>query len=340
MSDVRAWQVLVTAKERAQLAEVRWPTAPLKANEVEGRTLASVVSAGTELHTYGPHGAEKRQYPAALGYGAVFEVEAVGQGVTDVKPGDLAYTSGRHCSRQRVKREDLLPVPTGLPAEKAVLTRMMGISWSTLTTTRARPPARVIVTGLGPVGHLATQIFAVCGYEVLGVEPDERRRAIARSKGIAVRAAVPLDDPAWTDRADLVVECSGHELAVRDACKVVRKRGEVVLVGVPWHRRADLQAHEILYDVFYRFVDLRSGWEWEVPGQPTDFRIGSRMENYAFGMQWIAEGRIDVADLVVLKDPHEVGQVYSDLHHRRLEDLVVVFDWTALNWLASPAWSE
>jgi len=327
MSDATARQVLVTANERAELVDVPWPATPLEPTEVTGRTLASVVSAGTELHAFGPHGAETRTYPTALGYGAVFEVEAVGDEVTDLKPGDVAYTSGRHCSRQRAARQGVLPVPPGLDPAKAVLTRMMGISWSTLVTTKARPPAKVMVTGLGPVGHLAAQIFTAAGYEVLGVEPDEGRRTIARSKGIDVREAVPVDGPDWADRTDLVVECSGHELAVRDACKVVRKRGEVVLVGVPWHRRADVQAHDILYDVFYRFVDLRSGWEWEVPGPPTDFRPGSRMENFAAGMRWIADGRIDVDGLTVLEDPRDAGRVYDDLLHRRVDDLIVVFDW-------------
>ncbi len=41
---------------------------------------------------------------------------------------------------------------------------------------------------------------------------------------------------------------------------MIRKRGEVVLVGVPWVRRTDIYAHEILCRVFYDFVDMRSGW--------------------------------------------------------------------------------
>ena len=321
-------KVLITGVEKAELLEVETPAAPLASDEVEGRTLFSAISAGTELHSYGRDGAEKRKYPCEIGYAAVFEVDAVGAEVAGLKAGDVAFTSGRHASRQRVKASGAALVPAGLAAEKAVLTRLMGISWSTLITTRARPPARATVTGLGPVGHLAAQIFAASGYEVLAVDPNPQRREWASAKGLRnVLAAMPVDDPAWRGQLDLVVECSGHEAAVLDACKMVRKRGEVVLVGVPWARRTEIYAHEILYRVFYDFVDLRSGWEWEVPNLPTDFQMGSRMEIFAAGMRWIADGRIDVDGLCAAVPPGEAQRAFQDLARGRSGSLVTLFDW-------------
>ena len=37
--------------------------------------------------------------------------------------------------------------------------------------------------------------------------------------------------------------------------------GEVVLIGVPWVKRTDLSAFDLLHAVFHRYVYLRSGWE-------------------------------------------------------------------------------
>ncbi len=321
-------KVLITGVEKAELLEVESPAAPLASDEVEGRTLFSAISAGTELHSYGPDGAEKRKYPCEIGYAAVFEVDAVGAEVKGVRAGDVVFTSGRHASRQRARACHTAPVPRGLAPEKAVLTRLMGISWSTLVTTRARPPARIAVTGLGPVGHLAAQLFAASGYEVLAVDPNPQRREWAVAKGLGnVLAAMPVDDPAWRGQLDLVVECSGHEAAVLDACKMVRKRGEVVLVGVPWARKTDIFAHEILYRVFYDFIDLRSGWEWEVPDLPADFRVGSRMEFFAAGMRWMADGRIDVDGLYGLVPPAEAQRAFLDLARGRSSTLAAIFDW-------------
>ena len=206
--------------------------APLGPKEVAGHTLATVISAGTEL-AWNYTG---KDFPSRPGYAAVFRVEQVGTEVTDLKPGDLVFCMGRHQSYQRMARPNVVPVPKGLSAEAAVFARMMGISMSTLTTTTARPPGKVLVTGLGLVGHLAAQIFAGCGYEVIACDPVPARRQIAEQMGLRTMPSVPVDDPDHRGQVDLVVECSGHEQAVLDACKVVRKRGEVVMVGVPWKR--------------------------------------------------------------------------------------------------------
>lgn len=321
-------KVLITAVEQAGLIEAPDPTVPLAADEVEGHTLFTAISAGTELHSYGADGSDKRKYPCELGYAAVFEIDAVGPEVTGLKAGDVVFTSGRHASLQRVRATNAAPVPLGLPPEKAVITRLMAISWSTLITSRARPPARIAVTGLGPVGHLAAQIFNASGYIVLGIDPNPQRRDWATAKGILnVLPAMPVEDPAWHRQVDLVVECSGHEAAVRDACQMVRKRGEVVLVGVPWARKTDIYAHDILYRVFYDFIDLRSGWEWEVPNLSTDFQMGSRMEVFAAGMRWIADGRIHVDGLYETVAPGRAQEAYQDLARGKSNRLITLFDW-------------
>jgi len=76
----------------------------------------------------------------------------VGQDVADVRAGDLMFGMGPHRSFQRFARADVLPLPPGLSPASAVFARMMGVTMSTLVTTTARPPARVLVSGLGLVG--------------------------------------------------------------------------------------------------------------------------------------------------------------------------------------------
>jgi threonine dehydrogenase-like Zn-dependent dehydrogenase len=206
---------------------------------------------------------------------------------------------------------------------------MMGVSMSTLTTTTARPPEKVVVTGLGVVGFLAAQIFAHCGYEVIACEPDARRREIARACGLErVLPSVPLQDPKVARQVSLVVECSGHEQAVLDGCRVVRKRGEVVMVGVPWRQRSEMAAFDVLSEVFFHYVVLRSGWEWELPHQPTPFRTNSIWGNFAGALRWLAQGAICVEDVCEIRPPREAQEAYQDLLHRRCAKLSVMFDWT------------
>ena len=319
-------KILFQSKELASLETIEEEDKPLAADEVAGRTLASVISPGTELTSY----RADRTAPGGSGYASVFEVQAVGSAVKQFKPGDQAFCMGNHKSHQRVAEVDAVRVPDGLAAERAVFTRLMGVSMSTLITTTARPHSRVLVTGLGIVGHLAAQIFQCAGYQVLACDPVDSRRHLAVKNNVTnVLPAVPVEDPSVAGKIALCVECSGHEQAVLDACKVAQLRGEVVLVGVPWFRKTDLFAHDILHAVFHRYVVLRSGWEWEVSRQPANFRNGSIQENLSGGMRWIAEGRIKLEGIYVKHHPRDAQVAYQKLLKMQDGLLTVVFDWTA-----------
>jgi threonine dehydrogenase-like Zn-dependent dehydrogenase len=317
--------VRFTAPERAELVAEPTDDRPLGENEIAGRTLASLVSAGTELASYrGLIGT----FPKTSGYASVFEVETVGVGVTDLRPGDRVFAMKNHRLRQRAARSECVPLPEGLEPERAVFARMMGVTMSTLVTTTARPPDLVVVTGLGVVGLLGAQVFAACGYRVLACDPIEARREAAQSAGLAdVRERIPLEDPEVKLRVALVLECSGHEAAALDGCRAVRRRGEVVLVGVPWERRAELPAFDLLHAVFHNYAVLRSGWEWEVPRQSEDFRSGSLFANFAAAMEWIAAGRVKVDGLWESRSPRECQAAYQDLRGGRCASLSVLFDW-------------
>lgn len=325
MSTRTEYAVTVTAKEQAELLPTERDPTPLAPDEVAGRTLVTLISPGTELAA----NYRGTRFPAVPGYAAVFEVEEVGSEVGDLSAGEHVFCMGRHRSFQRRKAEEVLRLPDGLSPETAVFARMMGVTMSTLTTTTARPPATVLVTGLGVVGHLGAQMFQASGYETIACDPVLSRRNAAVKAGIKnVLPAAPLDDPAVAGKVALVLECSGHEQAALGGCKVVEKRGEVVLVGSHWARRTDLSAHELLDAVFQNYVVLRSGWEWEVPRHPTPFRTNSLFGNFRAALHWLAEGRVRVAALYRKVPPREAQQAYQDLLAMRGEHLTAVFDWS------------
>jgi threonine dehydrogenase-like Zn-dependent dehydrogenase len=324
------WQVIFTAQQQAELQPAPPDEATLGPHELLVRTRYSAVSSGTETAVYEGHLGPS--FPCGTGYAAVCEVTAVGGEVTCARPGDLVFAMAGHRSSHRLLDTAVSPVPDGLPPDEAVLVRLMGVTMSTLVTTTARPPGKVLVTGLGIVGLLGAQIFQSCGYEVHAVDPDPNRREAAAELGLRhVYSEVPWDDPAVTGQVALALECSGHEAAALDACRAVRKRGEVVLVGVPWVRRTDLPAHDLLHAIFHQYAVVRSGWEWEVPREPTDFVTGDMRANFAAGLRWLAEGRVRVGGLYQLMSPRDCQIAYQGLMHRTLERPAVVFDWSALD---------
>ena len=326
-----AWDCVVAFvdKERAELAQLQSDRRPLGPREVAGRTIATLISTGTELAEY--QGLLRDvQFPIYPGYAAVFEVTELGNEVEGIELGHLAFCMGGHRSWQRREVEHVLPLPEGLRPERAVFARLMGVSMTTLRTTKARPPDLVAVLGLGPIGHLSAKIFDQCGYRVLACDPVSSRRQLTEHAGLKAVPRLPLNDPKVAGHVALVMECSGHEQAVLDGCQIAAKGGEVVLVGVPWLRQTSLFAHDLLYAIFHNYVVVRSGWEWELPIHTQDFRKGSIYDNFAAALEWLAAGRISVEGLYETMSPYQAQNAYQQLLHRQVQRLAVVFDWTKL----------
>jgi len=323
---MKVYAVTMTAREQAELLPEE-PPLPLGTNDVRGRTLATLVSPGTEIawNYLGKGG----QFPSGCGYAAVFEAKEIGSSVKGIEPGTRLFAMGGHRNLQQHDAAHVVPVPDELSAETAVICRLMGVTMTTLMTTAARPGDLVLVTGLGPVGYLCAHLFRNSGYEVCGVDPNAERRAMAAKSGInSVFASVPLENAEFQGKVALAVECSGHEQAAVDGARVVRKRGEVVLVGVPWERRTEIAAHELLHAVFHKYAVLRSGWEWEIPHHASDFRPHSIYGNFRLALRWLAEGRIPLEGLVVRHQPQNAQEVYQGLLHGTAQGLFQVFDWT------------
>src|SRR5437867_8202227 len=104
MTPITDYAVTITAREQAELLPAARDATPLGPREVAGRTLATLISAGTELA--GQY--QGSRFPAVPGYDAVFEVEAVGDEVEGLAAGDRAFCMGRHRSFQRTEQERAL----------------------------------------------------------------------------------------------------------------------------------------------------------------------------------------------------------------------------------------
>lgn len=325
-------EILISARQTFVLGT--YEDGALQPGQIRGRTLFTLISQGTELGW-----ADGEVFPIRPGYAAVFEVTDIGAGVEGVEVGDRRFAMGRHRATQTHNARYTLALPDGLSSDHAVLARLMGVSMTSLMTTKARPGDRVVISGAGPVGFLAAHLFAIGGYRVTVVDLDPVRRAQAGRSGIADCRASIGDASDLAGKVALVVDCSGHEGAIVDACRLVRKLGEVVMVGVPWRRATEISAHELMQAVFFNLVTLRSGWEWEVPILGRAFVWEEMLEGYnnaphsIFGgfsraLDWLCEGRIDVEGLIRHVTPYDPASLYSDISRRTIEEPFIVIDWT------------
>ena len=115
-----------------------------------------------------------------------------------------------------------------------------------------------------------------------------------------------------------------------DGCQVLQQYGELSQIGAPWAQRNEATAHELLRLIFFNYLTVRSGWEWQLPNHPTAFRRGSIFANYAAGLQWLHEERVKVDGLYELINPQQAQQAYQEILHRRLTSLAPMFDWRGI----------
>ncbi len=209
--------------------------------------------------------------PVVLGHENAGWVHAVGDDVTAAAVGDAvlvypAYSCGLcvpcrrgqdiHCERHQftgltcdggfseyvlVDERSLLPLPNGVePAEVAPHADAGITAYHAVKKLlpRLEPGATVAVIGVGGVGHIALQLVRVLGAaRVVGIDTDERRRALARELG-ADEVLGEQQDVAEAVReltngtgADVVLDFVGTDETHASGMRMLAKRGLYSIVG-------------------------------------------------------------------------------------------------------------
>ncbi|MCO6004213.1 zinc-binding dehydrogenase [Actinoallomurus purpureus] len=119
-------------------------------------------------------------------------------------------------------------VPVNAPPEVAVFAEPTSVAVRACRKAGDLSGARVAILGGGTIGLLTAQVARAAGAgRITIVDPNPERRRLVASYG---SAAVPGERVSGRG-ADVVVECSGAPGAVREAIRLVRRGGTVVLVG-------------------------------------------------------------------------------------------------------------
>ena len=134
-----------------------------------------------------------------------------------------------------------LKVPDSLSFDDIAMMEPLAIGVYAVQLGQPGPEDVVAILGAGGIG-LSTLIAAkVAGVRrVIVSEPVPQRRAAALKLGaseVIDPGTVNVEDAvsALTGGrgADVVIECTGEEQAVREACRVARIMGKLVIVGIP-----------------------------------------------------------------------------------------------------------
>ncbi|MFP5260391.1 MAG: zinc-dependent alcohol dehydrogenase [Blastocatellia bacterium] len=245
---------------------VREEALPLPAaGQVLVQTLASAISAGTELLIYRGHPpadicmgetipslAGNSDFPVKYGYATVGRVTEVGKDVDKRWRGRTVFAFRPHESHFLSAPAELIPVPPGLSPEEAALLPNMETSVNFLMDGQPLIGEQVAVFGQGVVGLLTTSLLARLPLASL-VTLD--RYSIRRRQSLRLGAHASLDPEAPDaaahltsllqkaspySGADLTYELSGNPDALEKAIEVTGFNGRIVIGSRYGQKPADL----------------------------------------------------------------------------------------------------
>jgi threonine dehydrogenase-like Zn-dependent dehydrogenase len=190
------------------------PLPPLGAEQVLVQSLFSGVSRGTESLVFrglvpaSQHAAMRAPFqagefglPVKYGYCSVGRVV---EGPESLR-GRRVFCLHPHQDRYVVPAAAVLPLPDGLPSQRAVLAANMETALNGLWDAGPRLGDRIAVIGAGVVGLLAASLAAgIPGAEVELIDTDPRKAAFAAALGLAFRS--PADA---RGAVDLAIHASG-----------------------------------------------------------------------------------------------------------------------------------
>ena len=177
---------------------------------------------------------------------------------------------------------NLRPVPDSVSDEEAVFVEPLAAALEILEQVQVRPTDRVIVLGDGKLGLLVAQVLGLMGCDLVVGGRHQEKLAILQRRGVDARLA----DEMPTEKADLVVECTGHPSGFAAARGLLKPRGTLVLKNT-FHGDVEVNLSMLVVDE----ITL----------------VGSRCGPFAPALRLLERGLVDVESLVSATYPLDGG---------------------------------
>jgi L-iditol 2-dehydrogenase/threonine 3-dehydrogenase len=301
---------------------------------------------GSDIHVW--HGEHPyTPYPVIQGHEFSAVVEAVGEGVTKVKPGMKATAAPQQvcgkcnpckrgdyhiCDSLKVRgfqapgcaqdffittEERIVPFPESLSFEQGALIEPAAVAAHATNRVPTLKGKNVLVTGAGTIGNLVAQA-AICrgAKKVLITDLSDFRLQKAIDAGIDGVCNVRDEKLAEKCKAffgdegfDVAFEAVGHERSLDDAIQNIQKGGDIVVLGVFGGKPS---------------VDMSTVGDREISLIGT---LMYRQEDYAQAVEWIASGAMKTSLLVTKHFPFEdYEKAYHFIEKEADKTLKVVID--------------
>ena len=257
--------------------------------------------------------------PMALGYSSAGRIIALGANMPGFKVGQRVACAGGgyavHAEYNVVPRNLLTPLPEEVDFESAAFTTLGAIALHGFRLAKPQLGECVGIIGMGLLGLLVAQMASAAGCNVLGIDVDPARVALAASLGLrAVRREDAVDaSAAFTANRgfDVVLICADTSSndPVELAGAIARDRARVVAtgaVGLTFPRK-------IYYEKEISFINSRAygpgRYDLNYEEHGNDYPIGyvrwTEGRNFQAVVDLMAKGQLNVKPLVTHRFPIE-----------------------------------
>lgn len=202
----------------AEIGEIEVPKPG--AGELLTKTRLTGVSTGTETRVFRGK-QEGSEFPLIPGYENLGEVLEAGPGTTlrqgqrvfvrnhKYDSGEYSRQWGSQVAHSLTDEAAAIPIPDGVSDERAIYAKVGAIALHGVKRARVTSGERVVVVGLGIIGHLVCQHAVARSAKVIGVDLKESRLELARLAGC--EDAIVGTDPNLVER---VADITGGGAAV------------------------------------------------------------------------------------------------------------------------------
>jgi len=281
----------------------------------------------------------KLEQPLPLGYCNVGRVIAVGEGVEDFKIGDRVSSNGNHAEFVCVPHNLVAHIPDTVSDEEAAFTVIGSIGLQGIRLCRPTLGETIVVFGLGLIGLITAELLVANGCKVIGIDLDELKVALAKSKGIdAINPAKGTDTVKYiaeqthqvgADGVIITASAKTNEI-ISQAAQMSRKRGRIILVGVVGLdiSRAEFYEKELSFQVSCSYGPGRYDENYEQRGidYPLPFVRWTEKRNFEAVLQAMASGKLDVKPLITERVPlAEYQRIYGNIGNSRSIASILVY---------------
>jgi predicted dehydrogenase/D-arabinose 1-dehydrogenase-like Zn-dependent alcohol dehydrogenase len=282
----------------------------------------------------------KLDQPVALGYCNVGVAVELGCGVEGFAVGDRVVSNGKHAEVVCVPKNLCARIPDAVPDDHAAFTVLAAVGLQGIRLANPTLGECVVVTGLGLIGLLTVQLLRAQGCQVLGIDLDSTRLGMAAQFGAKTvdlsLGEDPLSVAAAFSRgrgvdAVIITAATKSNEPVRQAARMCRQRGRIVLVGVSGLElsRADFYEKELSFQVSCSYGPGRYDPAYEEGGHdyPVGFVRWTEQRNLEAVLDLMANGSLNVAPLITHRFSIEQAQRAYDVITERESAMGIILQY-------------